>query len=206
MTTRPLFSALFAAMLLAGTAGVAFAQEPAPEDEDLHHPGQVEGAPAPEAVAPGEEAAGMPGGMPGMTGMMPPQMMQMMTPEMMQMMQGMMAMMQGQGGEAGGAAAMGCPMMRMMAAAMQPEMPGMMMGDAMPYGMPYGDQQEMTPERVRALLEEQLARHANPRLAIGEIATAADGSITAEIVTVDGSLVQKLAFNRYPGLYRLVTE
>jgi hypothetical protein len=31
-----------------------------------------------------------------------------------------------------------------------------------------------------------------------------DGSITAEIVTVDGSLVQKLAFNRYPGLVRQV--
>lgn len=31
-------------------------------------------------------------------------------------------------------------------------------------------------------------------------------SITAEIVTVDGSLVQKLAFNRYPGLVRLIAE
>ena len=63
-----------------------------------------------------------------------------------------------------------------------------------------------TPERVRAFLEERLARLANPRLKLGEIATAEDGSITAEIVTVDGSLVQKLAFNRYPGLVRQITE
>jgi hypothetical protein len=44
----------------------------------------------------------------------------------------------------------------------------------------------------------------NPRLKLGEISTAADGSITGEIVTVDGSLVQKLAFNRYPGLVRQI--
>jgi hypothetical protein len=208
MTMKPLSSALFAAMLLAGTAGAAFAQEPAPGEEDLHHPGEV--LPAPDAAAPGDEASGMPDGMPGTSGMM-----QMMTPEMMQMMQGMMAMMQQPGSEAGGPAMMGCPMMAAMQAGMDMDMglgmpgmdmPGMMMGDAMLLGMPHGDQQEMTPERVRAFLEERLAWHGNPRLEIGEIATAEDGSVTAEIVTVDGSSVQRLAFNRYPGLFRQITE
>lgn len=46
----------------------------------------------------------------------------------------------------------------------------------------------------------------NPRLKLGEIAAAADGSITAEIVTVDGSLVEKLAFSRFPNLVRQITE
>ncbi len=77
-------------------------------------------------------------------------------------------------------------------------------GDAMLYGMPHGNVEEMTPERVRTFLEQRLEQHGNPRLKLGEIASAADGSITAEIVTVDGSLVQKLAFNRYPGLFRQV--
>lgn len=103
----------------------------------------------------------------------------MMTPEMMQMMQRMM----GQGG-----------------------MPGMMGGQGILLGTPLGVPEEMTEDRVRALLEQQLTSLGNPRLRLGEIGTARDGSITAEIVTVDGSLVQKLAFNRYPGLVRQVVE
>lgn len=97
-----------------------------------------------------------------------------------------------------------CPMMPMMGGQPGMNMSGMMGGPALLYGTPHGAQEEMTPERVRAFLEQHLAHHGNPRLKIGEIATAADGSISAEIVTVDGSLVQKLAFNRYPGLFRQV--
>jgi len=73
------------------------------------------------------------------------------------------------------------------------------------YGMPRGTPQEMTPARVRAWLEQRLAWHGNPRLKLGAI-TESGATITAEIVTVDGSLVQKLAFNRFPGLVRQVTE
>jgi hypothetical protein len=101
----------------------------------------------------------------------------MMTPEMMQMMQRMM----GQGG-----------------------MPGMMGGQGMLLGKPLSAPEEMTEERVRALLGQQLTSLGNPRLKLGEIGTASDGAITAEIVTLDGALVQKLAFNRYPGLVRQV--
>lgn len=42
----------------------------------------------------------------------------------------------------------------------------------------------------------------NQRLKIGQITAEADGTIVAEIVTVDGSLVQKLTFNRYSGFVR----
>jgi hypothetical protein len=131
----------------------------------------------------------------------------MMTPDMMQMMQRMMGGMgpgtMGQGQMPMARGMMMCPMMQMMMGARsEMEMPGMMGG----LGMPDGTPEEMTPERVRTLLEQRLTQEGNPRLKLGEIATAADGSITAEIVTVDGSLVQKLAFNRYPGLVRQITE
>jgi hypothetical protein len=152
----------------------------------------------------------------------------MMTPEMMQMMQRMMSQgamtgmmmgeMAGQGMAEGGAVPgmagqmpmagmMACPMMRMMMngqAGMG--MPGMMGGQGILLGTPNGTPEEMTEDRVRALLEQQVTNLGNPRLRLGEIGTAPDGSITAEIVTVDGSLVQKLAFNRYPGLFRQIAE
>jgi hypothetical protein len=82
----------------------------------------------------------------------------------------------------------------------------MMAGHHLALGLPAGTPEEMTPKRVRTFLEERLARLGNPRLKLGEIATAEDGSITAEIVTMDGSLVQKLAFNRYPGLVRQIMD
>lgn len=130
------------------------------------------GSPSAGAAMPGQAMGGAGMGGQGMMGMM--------TPEMMQRMMahgGMSGMMGGMGAN-------------------------MTAGPAMLYGAPRGAQEEMTPERVRTLLQQRLTQHGNPRIKIGEIATAADGSITAEIVTVDGSLVQKLAFNRYPGLVR----
>mgnify|MGYP001442278769 CR=1 FL=1 len=167
-------------------------------EHEAHHPAQAQAAPAPGIGMPG---AGPSGGMPGMSGMMG-----MMTPEMMEMMRGMMAM---RGDAAGPSGMMMCPMM--------PEMMGMApgagsrmgeggMGPGALYGMPGAGQEEMTTESVRAWLEQRLAWHGNPRLKIGEIAAAGDATITAEIVTIDGSLVQKLAFNRYPGLVRQMAE
>lgn len=97
-----------------------------------------------------------------------------------------------------------CPMMQMMGAHQGMGMRAMTGGHAMLYGMPHGKVEEMTPDRVRVFLAQRLEQHGNPRLMLGEIATAEDGSITADVVTVDGSLVQKLAFNRYPGLFRQV--
>jgi len=152
--------------------------------------------------------------MPGMMGMM--------TPEMMQMMQRMMS----QGGMRGPGMAQGrtghddmgrgqmpladdmmmCPMMRnTMHTRGGAARHGMMGGPSVLSGMPHGPE-EMTPERVRAFMDHQLTQLGNPRLKIGQIARAADGNITAEIVTIDGSLVQKLSFNRYPGLVRQISD
>jgi hypothetical protein len=139
----------------------------------------------------------------GMTGMMSPEMMQM-----------MMRMMMGQPGDSSGQPGMmgrnmmDDGMMMQMMGEMQrgAALHGMMAGHHLALGLPVDTPEEMTPERARSFLEDRLAWLGNPRLKLGEIATAEDGSITAEIVTVDGSLVQKLAFNRYPGLVRQITE
>lgn len=216
MTTNGTISLLFAGLLLFGSVIAATAQTES-EDHDAHHPEETQAAP-PAAAGSGTPPAGAQGGMPGM-GMMTPEMMQMMQRMMGQGgMAGMMGGMQGRGMHDGGmgqgmtgqmpmaGGMMMCPMMQMMGGRSGVGMQAMMGGDAMLYGMPHGKAEEMTPESVRAFLEQRLEQHGNPRLKLGEIASAADGSITAEIVTVDGSLVQKLAFNRYPGLFRQITE
>jgi hypothetical protein len=53
-------------------------------------------------------------------------------------------------------------------------------------------------EDVRAYLNVQLERLNNKRLKVGEI-KADDGTITADVVTVDNSLVQRLKVNRRSG-------
>lgn len=212
MTKLVIPSILRAGVLLIGTIVLPIGQVNA-LDSDAHHPDTTEAAPkAPASATPG-----------AMRGMMTPEMMGLMTPEMVGMMRMMMQHRAGHHGMDGA----GMPPDRMgpgmMARGQMPMVGGMMMNHATPrapgartgagapnmmgaiYGSPH-DAPEMTPERVRAFLEKKLASHDNPRLTLGEIAIADDGSITAEIVTVDGSLVQKLAFNRYPGLFRQITE
>ncbi|MCA0270890.1 MAG: hypothetical protein LCH69_02370 [Proteobacteria bacterium] len=173
------------AVLLAGllTLGAANGQTPPPAAAP-HHPAP-EGSAAPEA-APGQ-------------GQMAPAagagMMNMMSPEMMQMMMRMMA----QHDLAGQMPMQG------MAGGMPPGMAdGAGPGPEVILGLVPAAPPEMTPERVRSWLQERLDRLGNPRLTLGAIGEAPDGSITAEIRTVDGSLVQKLAFNRYPGFVRQI--
>ena len=185
MRTTALHAAALAALFLF-SAGAVAAQTAAPEEHDVHHPAETPAAASDAGTADSVE------GMSGMKGMM--------TPEMMKMMQGMMG---GQGGMNMESAMMMCPSMQMMLGMRAgADMQGIMGGPGLLYGMPHGTAEKMTPESVRTFLEKRLEWHANPRLKIGKIATAADGSITAEIVTVDGSLVQKLAFNRHPGMVR----
>jgi hypothetical protein len=147
----------------------------------------------------------------------------MMKPEMMQMMMRMMGqggmsdMMGGQAGQgmpegradmASGMPMAGmtmCPMIQMMSKGQgQTGSADVTGGQGMRLGLPPGAPEEMTGDRVRALVERELTKLGNSRLKLGQIGKADDGSITVEILTVDGSLVQKLAFNRYPGLMRQV--
>lgn len=207
MTTRTALTGLLAGAALFAMSMSATAQT-TDDDHAAHHP-EVE-ATAPEGDAGPADASGMP----GMMGMMTPEMMQM----IMRMMGegGMPGMM---GGMRGGPMAEGMPGRGMMGQGMM-GMDGMPMGPMMHglhgqmgghalgpgalYGMHHGAPSEMTPARVETYLAHLLERHGNPRLEIGEITEAEDGSIISEIVTVDGSLVQRLAFNRYPGLFRQI--
>ncbi len=215
MRTRNFPTALFAGLFLLGTVTSVAAQTDA-QEHDAHHPAETQATP-PAPPTPGDSPApAAPGGMPGM-GMMTPEMMQMMQRMMGQGgMPGMMGGMTGQGVPEGGAGPgmtgqmpmagmMMCPMMQMMRGGQAGMgMPGTMNGQGILLGTPLGTPEEMTEDRVRAPLEQQLTSLGNSRLRLGEIGTASDGSVTAEIVTVDGSLVQRLAFNRYPGLVRQV--
>lgn len=183
MNTFKTWALALAGAVLLGTSGMAQTTD---DGHAEHHPDTVE--PAAEAEAPAGDTPAMPG-------------MGMMTPEMMQMMHGMMM---GVGNPSG---MMACPGMQGGPASMA--MPGMagqapQGRQAFLFGAPLDAPEEMTVDRVRALLEDQLAMLGNPRLKLGDISAADDGSIIAEILTVDDSLVQKLAFNRYPGLVRQI--
>jgi hypothetical protein len=78
--------------------------------------------------------------------------------------------------------------------------PGMMQGRA---ALPDRD---LSADDVRKNLEQQLAWRGNPRLKLGDINEVDEDTITAEIVTKDGSLVDKLAIDRHTGMMRQVPE
>ncbi|ATX65030.1 hypothetical protein [Roseinatronobacter bogoriensis] len=225
MKTRSRLTGLVAGAALIAMSMTAIAETPE-DDHAAHHP-EV------EATAPETDMPMMPG-MEAMEGMMTPEMMQMMMRMMADGgMYGMMGGMRGDGMMGQGMmddgetapGVMGRGMMRdgMMGGGMPRSsmmgMDGMPMGPMMRsgpqghghglgphvlYGMAHGAPSEMTPARVETFLSHLLERHGNPRLELGEITEGDDGSIIAEIVTVDGSLVQRLAFNRFPGLFRQI--
>ncbi|MDD7970799.1 hypothetical protein [Roseinatronobacter alkalisoli] len=198
MKTRTGPTQILAAAMIFAFSAPAFAQASS-DDHAAHHPDAGNGAAAPDDAQ-----------MHGMMDMMSPDMMQMMMRMMRERgMQGDDNMPARMGGMPDGPMAHGMmgqggmPMGRMMRG-QQGAMGGHGLGPDAIYGMPQGGVTEMTPARVEAFLSQQLERHANPRLELGEVAQAQDGSITAEIVTTDGSLVQRLSFNRYPGLFRQI--
>jgi hypothetical protein len=80
-------------------------------------------------------------------------------------------------------------------------------GLGMGYGGPCWQQgaatgKDLEPEDVKARMERWLAMQGNDRLKLGKIEAVDDDTITVEIVTVDDSLVQKLAVDRHSGWTR----
>jgi len=59
--------------------------------------------------------------------------------------------------------------------------------------------QDVTVESVTKFMEQRLTQMGNKRLKVGEVKATDDKTIVAEIVTLDGSLVQKLQFDRNTG-------
>jgi hypothetical protein len=83
--------------------------------------------------------------------------------------------------------------------------PGMMRGRGVGPVLLYGPPAEgITVERARTMLEGALAWHGNPRLELGEVTEQDEDTIVAEILTVDGSLVQRLAVDRATGAIRRI--
>ena len=118
--------------------------------------------------------------------------------------------MMGQGMQGGGMMGGGCPMMSgMMGSGQQGMMgqgmrgPGMMQGGMRPgmgglFGSRVTPMMNLSVEDVRSYLTVQLDRLNNKRLKVGDI-KADDAAITADIVTIDNSLVQRLKVDRHTG-------
>jgi hypothetical protein len=193
------------------------------DEHSVHHPEAQAGEAPPPAAEPGRPAGMMGQGMmgPGMMepgegerepmpeGMMPRGMMGpgMMHGMMEAMMRGMaeglarglvegMAAVHGIEPEIGPSGAMGPRAMRHS---------GMMLGRGMGPALLYGQPAEgITVERARTILEGVLAWHGNPRLKLGTVEEQDEDTIVAEILTVDDSLVQRLAIDRATGAIRRI--
>ncbi|HMB77518.1 MAG TPA: hypothetical protein VKN76_14055 [Kiloniellaceae bacterium] len=123
--------------------------------------------------------------------------------------QGQMPMMgQGQGSMMGqGRGPMMDPQGQMPMMGQQGHMPMMgqgmmgqgMMGQSMGPGMMQPLRQDLTTADVQHMLDHELAWQGNPNIKLGPVEETDDDTITADIVTQDGSLVQKLEIDRHTG-------
>lgn len=77
-------------------------------------------------------------------------------------------------------------------------MGGGMMGGGMMGGHANVDKQ-LSADDVRAIITGRIAMHGNKRLKVGAVQEKDADTVTAEVVTVDDSLVQRLAVNRHTG-------
>ncbi|NQU61411.1 MAG: hypothetical protein HQ512_09790 [Rhodospirillales bacterium] len=73
-----------------------------------------------------------------------------------------------------------------------------------PYGQKAAFSKDVTVDSVTKFLEQRLTMMGNKRLKVGDVTEKDDKTITGEIVTQDGSLVQKLQFDRETGRHRMI--
>ncbi|HXV23188.1 MAG TPA: hypothetical protein VED46_02900 [Alphaproteobacteria bacterium] len=213
MKHRLIAAALSAAILL-GASTLAIAQT---TGQDLHHPeagASVESAP--DAAAPSaagrQGAAQAPAESSMMGGMMGPGMMGGMAAQGMPQ-GGMAPGMMGMGQMPIGSGMMMCPMMAGMHHGMMPMMHAMMaagmpqMHGSAPMGggavgLGFGivmPSRHLSIEDVRHHFEHRLELLGNPRLKVGDVEEADKDAIVAEIVTTEGSLVDRLSVDRHTG-------
>jgi hypothetical protein len=79
---------------------------------------------------------------------------------------------------------------------------GPMMGQGMGHGMMQPLRQDLSAEDVKHMMEHRLAWHGNPNVKVGSVEEKDNDTIVAEIVTQDGSLVEKLEVDRHTGWMR----
>lgn len=77
-------------------------------------------------------------------------------------------------------------------------------GPAALYGMPRKPQAEIDPAKAKTMVEGMLDWHGNPRLKLGEVRETDLGEVVVDILTQEGSLVQRLAIDRRTGAVRHV--
>ena len=82
---------------------------------------------------------------------------------------------------------------------MGPMMGGGMRGQGMGPGMMRPLRQDLTAADVQHMMEHRLAWQGNPNVKVGTVEEKDDDTIVAEIVTQDGSLVQRLEVDRHTG-------
>jgi len=76
--------------------------------------------------------------------------------------------------------------------------PGMM-GQGYGMGSATMPEKDLSADDVRARLDRSLSWHGNKRIKVGEVKDVDDDTISADIVTQDGSLVQRFMVNRHTG-------
>ena len=198
MTRVATTAATLAVIMLLGAGSTASGQSA----HEQHHP---QGAPAPQGMPmqPGPMGQGMGPGMmgpgmmsPGMMGQMGPGMMGQMGPGMMgpgmmgpgMMGPGMHPGMMGQGGHGMGPGMMG---------------PGMM-GQGL-HGLRVVPMMHLSTDDVRQFLQRHISAHGLTRLQVGEVTQTDDETITADIVTREGSLALRLEIDAYTGFVKSVS-
>ncbi|MHA1530184.1 MAG: hypothetical protein ACTSVG_14280 [Alphaproteobacteria bacterium] len=62
--------------------------------------------------------------------------------------------------------------------------------------------EDLSVDQVRHMMEHRVAMMQNPNLKLGEVADADDDTITADVVTQDGSLVRRFMVDRHTGAMR----
>ena len=72
------------------------------------------------------------------------------------------------------------------------------------YGMARGARVDIDADKAKAMIERMLVWHDNPRLKLGEVRTTDYGEVVADVVTREGSLVQRLAIDRRTGSMRQI--
>jgi hypothetical protein len=77
--------------------------------------------------------------------------------------------------------------------------PGYGMGQGMGPGMMAPLREDLSVADVRHMMEHRLAWNGNPHIKVGKVEESDDDTIVADIVTQDGSLVQKLEVDRHTG-------
>lgn len=65
-------------------------------------------------------------------------------------------------------------------------------------------EQDLTVDAVQHMMEHRLSWNGNPNLQVGKVTEKDDDTIGVEVVTKEGSLVQKLEVNRHTGLMQPV--